>query len=67
MRVRAWIACFTALVLMACGSGGGWQDEPDTHIVRKGETLFAIAWRYDKDPKDLARWNRLGDGSLIYP
>ena len=37
------------------------------HIVRSGETLFTIAWRYGKDPAALARWNRLGDGSLIYP
>lgn len=35
--------------------------------MRAGETLFSIAWRYGKDPKDLARWNRLGSGSLIYP
>ncbi len=36
-------------------------------MVRSGETLFTIAWRYGKDHRDLARWNRLGDGSLIYP
>jgi lipoprotein NlpD len=36
-------------------------------VVRSGETLFTIAWRYGKDHRDLARWNRLGDGSLIYP
>ena len=60
------IVC-AALILTGCGSGGGWQDDPDQHIVRRGETLFSIAWRYDKDPADLARWNRLGDGSLIYP
>jgi len=62
---------FTALVLLvfigACGSQSTWQDDPRTHIVRKGETLFSIAWRYGKSSKDLARWNRLGDGSLIYP
>ena len=40
---------------------------PQTHIVRKGETLFSIAWRYGKTSDDIARWNRLGDGSLIYP
>ena len=28
-----------------------WQDKPQTHIVRKGETLFSIAWRYGKDPR----------------
>jgi len=61
---RIAIAVLAAL-LTACSSPGGW--EPDEHIVRRGETLFSIAWRYGKDPKDLARWNGLGDGSLIYP
>lgn len=59
------IACLV-LLLVSCG-GTRWQDTPQTHIVRRGETLFAIAWRYGKDPADIARWNRLGDGSLIYP
>ena len=67
MPGRHAIACVVALFLAACGSSGGWRDQPDEHIVRRGETLFSIAWRYDKDPSDLARWNRLGDGSLIYP
>lgn len=35
--------------------------------MRPGETLFGIARRYGVDHRDLARWNRLGDGSLIYP
>ncbi len=55
------------LLLVACGSGSSWSQSPQTHIVRKGETLFWIAWRYGKSTSDLARWNRLGDGSLIYP
>ncbi len=54
------------LLLAACSSSS-WQSDPDTHIVRRGETLFSISWRYGKDAKDLARWNRLGNGSLIYP
>ena len=62
---------FTALTLLlfiaACGTHSSWQDDPQTHIVRKGETLFSIAWRYGKSTEDIARWNRLGDGSLIYP
>ncbi len=62
----AVLAC-CAVMLGACGGSTTWQDAPQTHIVRKGETLFSIAWRYGKDPKDVARWNRLGDGSLIYP
>ncbi len=32
---------------------------PDTHLVRKGETLFGIARTYDLSVEDLRRWNAL--------
>jgi len=54
--------------LLACSSRTRWDHTPrDQHIVRSGETLFSIAWRYGKDADELARWNKLGDGSLIHP
>jgi len=65
MRVSIVAACL--LIAMAGCSAPRYTAEPDTHIVRRGETLFSIAWRYGKDPADVARWNRLGDGSLIRP
>lgn len=37
------------------------------HKVVSGETLFAIAWRYGVDYKDLARINSIGKNYLIYP
>jgi len=56
------------LLLAACAPKTHWDYTPrDAHVVRTGETLYAIAWRYGKDPQELARWNKLGDGSLIYP
>ena len=67
MRAHIVPGLLAMLLLAACGSGAGWQAKPEQHIVRKGETLFSIAWRYGKDPTELARWNQLGDGSLIYP
>ena len=67
MLARIVPGVLAMLLLVACGSGSNWQAKPEQHIVRKGETLFSIAWRYGKDPADVARWNRLGDGSLIYP
>jgi len=67
MKLRLVTALFLMLFVTACGSHSSWQDNPQTHIVRKGETLFSIAWRYGKSTQDIARWNRLGDGSLIYP
>ncbi|MEM1173473.1 MAG: peptidoglycan DD-metalloendopeptidase family protein [Pseudomonadota bacterium] len=55
------------LALLLAGCSNPLREPPTTHIVRSGETLFSIAFRYGKDPDDVARWNRLGDGSLIYP
>jgi lipoprotein NlpD len=66
MTSRLFALVSIVLLFAACG-GTRWQDDPNTHIVRVGETLFSICWRYGKDPKDVARWNRLGNGSLIYP
>jgi len=67
MVARLAIGFVLLLILAACGSGSSWQEQPSEHIVRRGETLFSIAWRYGKDPADVARWNQLGDGSLIHP
>ena len=65
MKSRLLIIVLSVFLLTSCGNQYSYQSE--THIVRKGETLFSIAWRYGKSTKDIARWNRLGDGSLIYP
>jgi len=55
------------LFLAACSAGNRWDQVSAEHIVSKGETLYSIAWRYGKEADELARWNKLGDGSLIYP
>ena len=56
------------IFLAGCGTQSRWNYQSGTtHVVRTGETLSSIAARYRKDHRDLARWNNLGDGSLIYP
>ncbi len=61
------------VVLAGCGGvesgarSGGAQSAPESYVVRSGDTLFAIARRFGLDHRDIARWNRLGDGTLIYP
>jgi lipoprotein NlpD len=64
---RLILILLAAVLLSSCASQSSWRDNQQTHIVRKGETLFSIAWRYGKSTTDLARWNKLGNGSLIYP
>ena len=62
-----------AFLTSACGPAVRF-DQPASapargsiHIVRSGETLFKIAWRYGLDHRDLARWNDLDNPSLIFP
>jgi len=46
------------------------QDEPDqgdAHIVQPGETLYAIAWRYGRDHRELASANKVASPYKIYP
>jgi lipoprotein NlpD len=38
-----------------------------THVVKRGETLYAIAWLYRIDYRDLAAHNRIGEPFIIYP
>jgi lipoprotein NlpD len=67
MTLRRHTVLFACFLIAACAPQPSWRDNPQTHIVRTGETLFSISWRYGKNTEDLARWNRLGNGALIYP
>ena len=38
-----------------------------SHIVQKGETLYAISFKYTVDFRDIARWNGIAEPYTIYP
>ena len=38
-----------------------------SYRIKKGDTLFAIAWEHGVEMEDLARWNNLSPPYLIYP
>ncbi|MBM0105104.1 peptidoglycan DD-metalloendopeptidase family protein [Steroidobacter sp. S1-65] len=61
-----WLApLLLALALLAgCASNG---ERPATYLVKRGDTLYSIAFRHKLDYKDLARWNRIGGDYVIYP
>lgn len=68
MKALAVYLCvfITCASLASCG-GQALRWTPEYHTVRSGETLYSIAWQYDIDYRTLARWNDLGDGTLIRP
>ena len=37
------------------------------HVVRRGESLYSIAWRYGQSYQTLARWNGIRAPYTIYP
>ncbi|MCK5262729.1 MAG: peptidoglycan DD-metalloendopeptidase family protein [Gammaproteobacteria bacterium] len=41
--------------------------DPDDYTVASGDTLYSIAWRYEIDPDDLAKWNHLSPPYIIHP
>jgi lipoprotein NlpD len=61
MRV---LLLLTALALSACSST---PERPATYTVKRGDTLYAIAWRHRLEYRDLARWNGVGRDYVIYP
>jgi lipoprotein NlpD len=53
--------------IAACAGPDRRPTAPEWHVVRAGETLYAIAQRYGMDYRDLARWNGIGRDYLIHP
>ena len=61
---RVLLAGALAIALSGCTSK---RWDPDDYPVRSGDTLFSIAWKYELDPFELARWNNISSPYRIYP
>ena len=48
------------------GASGSYS-KASHHRVKAGETLYSIAFQYGRDPKDVARWNKISRPYTIYP
>jgi lipoprotein NlpD len=64
MMVRGLVVAVIALALNACSS---MRWDPDEYPVSSGDTIYSIAWKYEIDPFELARWNNISSPYRIYP
>jgi lipoprotein NlpD len=53
-----------AMLIASCSSTGQRWD-PTDYTVKSGDTLYAIAWRYELDPEQLADWNDISATSRL--
>lgn len=73
MRNKIIAVLLSALGLSACVStavaplGRDPSLTGNQHVVRKGETVYAIAMRYGLDYRQLVEWNDIEERFLIYP
>src|SRR3712207_95886 len=70
-RCGALWAITATLPLSACTGAVPYHSiagvEQNQYTIRAGESLYAIAWRYGLDYKQVARWNGISEPYTIYP
>jgi lipoprotein NlpD len=62
---RLYIVILTIVFFLGC-TPTIVEYTPRMHVVRAGETLQVIAWRYGLDVRNLSQWNRIEDPNLIF-
>lgn len=74
LKIRIPALLLVALLLGGCGpglyrweQGHGNPQLAEGYAVKKGDTLYSIAWRYGVDYRELAKWNGIGSNFLIHP
>ncbi len=68
--LSAFLSSVRLAGLLAVALLAGCSSNPPasaTYTVKRGDTLYSIAWRHKLDYQELARWNGIGRDYLIYP
>ncbi|WP_133128176.1 peptidoglycan DD-metalloendopeptidase family protein [Legionella nagasakiensis] len=77
LLMRRWVSYLLLLTLCACAQREdlapvvelNWKaasGKHQRHVVVRGETLYAVAFRYDKDYRELARLNQLQSPYILH-
>ena len=71
-RYGVGVLLLAAVLLGGCGSSPSPPPEPrpgtlSHYTVKRGDTLYSIAWRYGYDYRQVAAWNDIEPPYEIYP
>jgi lipoprotein NlpD len=66
-RAASQASVFALLFCMVVACSGGLRWNSQLYRVHPGETLYAIAWRYNLDYRELAGWNNIPAPYIIHP
>jgi len=61
------LGVITTIVLTSACSDMPKRWDPQAYSVKKGDTLYSIAWRYEKDFRQIAEWNNIHPPYAIFP
>ena len=67
MTIRVLISLVLLGLFAGCSNSRISNWDPDDYTVKSGDTIYSIAWRYELDPLELAKWNRLKSPYIIRP
>ncbi len=67
-----WLAATLLVLVSGCAAPAGYHslgylERPGVYVVRRGDTLYSIAWRYDLDYRAVAAWNGIRRPYRIFP
>lgn len=60
--LKRWVSLFGIIFFTVLSAYA--QQQPKTHTVQRGETLFSIAQNYNIEVQDLREWNKLQSNQL---
>ena len=66
-RITHHVLSFLILAFLAFACASDPPRGAGTYTVKKGDTLYSIAWRNGVDYRDLAKWNGIGRDYAIKP